>query len=237
MVGCGRREVSVLRAIGTACVGLFVVATMGCAPVYRPGPVGPIASPTIGPWHPDRARFQLPTPPAFMQRLHAQHITLKLVDGRAVARSDAEGAPVLGQRTGEERLQVSLHRAFAPRAQARLDALVDGDPSAPSLTMLVKVNELLAWYGGDETREISVALEMILTTADGHEVMQGPVKAWRELRGAPYDRRELDELHLGVCLAAFDSAFSEHNLSESNKTLQQLQQAAPSPVPSTSTPL
>lgn len=221
-----------------AWVGVVVLASVACTPVYRPGPVGPVAAPTIAPWHPDRARYQLPALPAPLQRLHARHITLKLVDARAIARSDANGAPVLAQRTGEERLQVSVHRDFAPRAQAHFDALEDGDASALSLVMIVKVNELSAWYGGDETREINASFELLLTSADGREVMHGPAKAWRELRGAPYDRRELDELHLGVCLSALETAFSEHNISEGNKTLQRLaQESAPSAAPSTSTPL
>lgn len=212
------------RLRGPIVVFTTAVVMTACGAGYQHGPAGSIKTAAIVDLPPARERYlYVPPPPA--TKLHAQRIQLRLEDARAPQRRDAAGAPVLQDETSDAAIEVSLHREFQARVESRLAALVDGEPGASTITLVLRVEHVLVSRRGQQ-RTIAVSMRVGVTTERGQLLRDGLGSVSRTLSGPPFDAAELDALHLGACLEALDAALSPEALEPLQRELE-LQRAVP----------
>ncbi|MFT3926549.1 MAG: hypothetical protein QM778_28650 [Myxococcales bacterium] len=207
------------RAITGMLLAMGVCGSIGACAGYIPSAPGPIQTASVVDVHPDRPRYRhRPLTPGL--RLHARAIELRLLDRRAlVERKDSPSEPVLLEVTGEEPIEVSAHRDFDGKLREALASYVDEDPKGPLVTLFVQVERVAAW-NQDQQREVGCRLSLALESEGGVRLSGASGSAVRDMSGAPYDIAELDEMHLGTCLEAFQQALSDRSIERVNEALE-----------------
>jgi hypothetical protein len=183
------------------CLVAVLAGSVACARPYTQAALAfrqPAAS--VSAQEPSRPRFIFaPTDPG--ARLRASRISVRLTDARQVPIA-ASTLPALA-RAGASRSAVEIHPASEARATERLALLLDG--KGPVLSVEGNVTELDVLENDDQDmRLISASVDWVLRDAAGWVLHAGRTRGGYELAGAPHDRAELDELHVGALLGALD---------------------------------
>ncbi len=193
-------------------------ALLACACTSTQAPQrGAIQKAQILPLAPERPRCRYEPPSAPLPALRAHTLLLEIRDGRMPVRSDLDEVPVLVQSTGSRALEVTLHRDVKSEIQARISKLAQGD--GPDLTVVLDVQSMNAWSSTSKG-ELHAVFEVSLALPDGSTLARGRGRASRQIEGPPYDAQELDDLHRGVGLEAFDAAFNSALLGAADQALQ-----------------
>ena len=158
------------------------------------------------------------------KRLQASLVELVVVDARVPQPATQTDAPVLTLAVPTKRTEVALPAALGERVAARLAALTERE--GPRLLLEARITHLLVWRE-QEARLIAAEVTWTLSEATLGPLYSSSAQSGYRMDGPPYDRAELDEVHVATLLQSLDAFLAKPEVIELvNLKLAAMQHAA-----------